>query len=159
MKQLTLFFKDDGSIPNSRFPVIVTRKMVSFRGMNTAEAEAALKKRSLKTGWNLEWLWKVYKRSHYHSTTHAALIGFQGSATLRLGGHRFGRLMKVSKGDTIVIPAGVAHQAMERTRDFLVFGFYPVGSKPWDLLFCRKKERVIALPNLALHKEPPVFQL
>ena len=84
---------------------------------------------------------------------------FQGSAILRLGGHRLGKLVEVNQGDAIVIPAGVAHQAVERTKDFLVFGFYPVGAKPWDLLFCRKKERKMALMNLALLVEPPNFRL
>ena len=101
----------------------------------------------------------MYKRPHYHSTTHEALVVYSGSATLRLGGHRLGKLAQVSFGDIIVIPAGVAHQAMERTKDFQVFGLYPVGAKPWDLLFCRKKERAIALPNLAQLGEPPDFTL
>ncbi|MEK7664446.1 MAG: cupin domain-containing protein [Patescibacteria group bacterium] len=153
------FFKDDGFIPNSRFPVLVNRKVVSFRGMDASEAEAMVKEYGLKTGWKQEWLWKVYKRPHYHSTTHEALVVYSGSATLRLGGHRLGKLAQVSFGDIIVIPAGVAHQAMERTKDFQVFGLYPVGAKPWDLLFCRKKERAIALPNLAQLGEPPDFTL
>lgn len=159
MKKLKLFFKDDGFIPNSPFPVIVTWKMALFHVATATEAEVALKKRALEIGWNLEWLWKVYKRPHYHSTTHEALVVFRGSATLRLGGHRLGKIVKVIQGDAIVIPAGVAHQAMERTKDFLVFGFYPVGAKPWDLLFCRKKEREIALPNLVSLREPPSFVL
>src|SRR3989338_776083 len=123
MKKLTLFFKDDGFIPNSHFPVILTRKMINLRGIDAVEAEVVLRGHVLKTGWNLEWLWKVYKRPHYHSTTHEALVVFQGSATLQLGGHRLEKLVKVSQGDTIVIPAGVAHQAIERTKDFQVFGF------------------------------------
>lgn len=154
-----LLFEDDGFIPNSRFPVILNRKMVSFHGNDAVAAEAILKERALKIGWNLEWLWKVYKRPHYHSTTHEALVVFQGLATLRLGGHRLGKLVKVSQGDAIVIPAGVAHQAMERTKDFQVFGFYPMGAKPWDLLFCRKKERPIALTNLAFLEKPTNFEL
>lgn len=154
------FFKDDGFIPNSRHPVIINRRAISFLGMDAKEAEAMLKEDCpFKTGWKLEWLWKVYKRPHYHSTTHEALVVFSGSATLRLGGHRVGKLVKVSQGDTIVIPAGVAHQAMERSKDFQVFGFYPTGAKPWDLLFCRKKEREAALPNIAKLGQPPAFVL
>lgn len=152
------FFKDDGFIPNSRFPVILSHTIGGFRGMDAKEAEARLKEGALKIGWNLEWLWKVYKRPHYHSTTHEALVVFSGRAILRLGGHRLGQLVKVSQADTILIPAGVAHQAVEKTKDFQVFGFYPVGAKPWDMVYCRKKERAIALPNLALHKEPPSFE-
>lgn len=154
-----LFFKDDGFIPNSPFPVVISRKAISFGDTDASEAEALLTERGLKTGWKLEWLWKVYKRPHYHSTTHEALVVYRGSATLRLGGHRLGKLVKVKEGDTIVIPAGVAHQAMERSKDFLVFGLYPVGAKPWDLLFCRKKERGISLPNLALLEKPLDFVL
>ncbi len=127
--------------------------------MKADEAMADLKRRGLETGWNLEWLWKVYKRPHYHSTTHEALVVYRGFATLRLGGHRLGTLVEVGQGDAILIPAGVAHQAVERTENFQVFGFYPVGAKPWDMLFCRKKERAVALPNLALLKEPPAFLL
>lgn len=159
MKKVMFSFQDDGFIPNSHFPVIVTRKMVTFLAAGPVEAEVVIKNRALEIGWNLEWLWRVYKRPHYHSTTHEALVVFQGSATLRLGGHRLGKLVEVNRGDAIVIPAGVAHQAMERTKDFLVFGFYPVSAKPWDMLFCRKKERAIALSNLASHKEPPSFEL
>jgi uncharacterized protein YjlB len=159
-KEMTkLFFQDDGFIPNSKFPVLINRKAINFLSMDASEAEAMLKERGLKTKWKLEWLWKVYKRPHYHSTTHEALVVFQGSATLRLGGHRLGKLVKVKEGDAIVIPAGVAHQAMERSNDFLVFGFYPVRSKPWDLLFCRKKERAISLPNLTRLGKPPDFVL
>lgn len=151
------FFEDDGFIPNSRFPVLVHRSVLSFESMDASKAEATLKKRI--QGWNVEWLWRVYKRPHYHSTTHEALVVYRGGATLRLGGHRLGKLVKVSKGDAIVIPAGVAHQSTRRTQDFLVFGLYPVGAKPWDLLFCRKRERAISLPNLALLHEPPDFTL
>lgn len=154
-----LFFKDDGFIPNSSFPVIVNRKMVMFLGCGPVEAKVVIKIRALEIGWNFEWLWPVFKRPHYHSTTHEALVVFQGSATLRLGGHRLGKLVKVKPGDAIVIPAGVAHQAVKRTENFQVFGFYPVGARPWDMIYCRKKERAIALPNLASHKEPPDFVL
>ena len=153
------FYKHDGFIPNSRFPVLLGKKVISFRGMDTTEAEAMLKERALKTGWNQDWLWKVFKRPHYHSTTHEALVIFSGSATLRLGGHRVGRLVKVSRGDTIVIPAGVAHQNMGGTEDFWVFGCYPVGAEKYDMRWCRKWEREIALPNLVRLVEPPDFVL
>ena len=153
------FLRDDGFIPNSNFPVLLNREVVSFHGMDASKAEVKLKEIGLKTGWRLEWLWRVYKRPHYHSTTHEALVIYSGDATLRLGGHRLGKLVNVYSGDSIVIPAGVAHQAMERSDDFQVFGLYPVGAKPWDMLYCKKKEREIALPNLALLGKPPEFKV
>ena len=158
---LKLFFKDDGFIPNSRFPVLVHRGAIRLHGSSVPLAQALLGERALRTGkgWKLEWLWKVYKRPHYHSTTHEALVVWSGSATLQLGGHRVGKLVKVGKGDAILITAGVAHRAVERTEDFQVFGLYPFGAKPWDMLFCRKRERTKAIANLALLGEPPNFYL
>lgn len=154
-----LFFKDDGFIPNSRFPVILNRKRFDFGDSGADIVEVFLRGAASVTRWRLEWLWRVYKRPHYHSTTHEMLAVFQGSATLRLGGHRVGKVVKVNKRDIIVIPAGVAHQALESTKDFLVFGFYPIGARKWDMLFCRKKERAIALPNIAELGPPPEFNL
>lgn len=148
-----LFFNDDGFIPNSHFPVSISRNTFIFHVANESEAEKCIKEHVVE--WKIEWLWKVYRRPHYHSTTHEALVVYRGSTTLRIGGHRLGKLIKVNQGDTIVIPGGVAHQNMGGTKDFLVFGLYPVGAKPWDLLFCRKKDREVALPNLALLGQPP----
>ena len=153
------FFEDDGFIPNSRFPVILNRKAISFRDMNVEEAEAMLKERALKTGWHWDWGWIVYKRPHYHSEVHEALVVFSGTATLRIGGHRVGRLVEASQGDTIVIPAGVAHQALERSKDFWVFGHYPIGAPKYDMKYCRKWERQISLPNIAKLGDPPAFNL
>ena len=153
------FFEDDGFIPNSRFPVLLIYRAIDFRRMHLVESEAMLKACARETDWNLEWLWTVYKGPHYHSTTHEALVVCRGTATLCLGGHRLGNLVCVRRGDAIVIPAGVAHQAVKRSRNFLVFGLYPIGAEPYDMRYCRKKERSIALSNLILLGEPPEFKL
>ena len=44
-----LFFQDDGFIPNSRFPVVLNWKTISFRGMSALEAEALLKEQASET--------------------------------------------------------------------------------------------------------------
>src|SRR5690606_3404988 len=109
------------------------------------------------SAWQVKWLYPVYKTGHYHSTTHEALVVQGGSARLELGGPRIGETQKVERGDVIIIPAGVGHRALSRSSDFRVFGCYPVGSPPWDMLRGRKKEREQALVNIAKLGAPPPF--
>ena len=56
-----------------------------------------------------------------------------------VGGHA----QSLSKGDVIVIPAGVAHQNISASDDFGVVGAYPDG-REWDLLRGRSGERPVS---------------
>lgn len=150
-------FPDDGYFPNSVHPVTLRYRVISFRRLGEKEAQAKLEKRASARGWHVEWLDRIYKRPHYHSTTHEALVVFRGSALVRLGGSQRGDDMMVESGSVIVIPAGVGHQALSHSDDFLVFGCYPIGSKQWDVLKGRKNERVEALANIAQLAPPPKF--
>ncbi len=152
-----LVFKDDGFIPNSPFPVIVKRKAIDF-GLDSMEvASGKLEERATQKGWVIAWNWKVYKRPHYHSTTHEALVVNRGAALLRVGGHRVGEYVLVMPGDAIILPAGVAHQVVWISDTFQVFGLYPKGSKKWDMRYGKKKERTSALANIRNLSAPPTF--
>lgn len=84
----------------------------------------------------------MYRRPHFHSTTHEALGVFQGSARVRFGAADADldaeKLVDavdvdVKAGDAILIPAGVAHGCIEEKGGFKMVGAYPVGAKQWDL--------------------------
>ena len=94
----------------------------------------------------------MYKQSHYHSTTHECLGIISGAATLRFGvsdeeDTSAGKELSVQPGDMLVIPAGVAHRAVEHTPDFLMVGSYPNGAKQWDMCYSKTPvEPGIGLP-------------
>ena len=81
----TFFFKPNGRVPNSRFPVLLHRGVIKpSAGQDMADAVEETFRRN-------DWLnnWRelgVYDYYHYHSTSHEVLGMARGTITLRLGG-------------------------------------------------------------------------
>ena len=72
----------------------------------------------------------MYRESHYHSTTHECLGIFRGHAKLRFGVSNDDNpddaiVLDVKSGDVIVVPAGVAHCALNESGEFCMVGAYP----------------------------------
>jgi uncharacterized protein YjlB len=125
-----VFFKDDGSVPNSKLPLLVYRQAFSS---DTRDLPNKIEEQLTGNSWIASWRASVFPFHHYHSTTHEALGVYRGSATLRLGGDS-GKNFPASAGDVIVIPA--------------VVGAYP-GGRRWDLLSGLPGERPQADRNIA----------
>ncbi len=145
----TYYFKDDGNIPNSQFPLLVYKNVFSHRGQKGGDW---LEQRFAENGWTNTWRWGVYPFHHYHSTSHEVLGCFSGEAVLQLGGES-GKKMKVQAGDIIVIPAGVGHKCITHSSDFTVLGAYPFDLSP-DLMKGEKGERPAADSRIAKLKLP-----
>ncbi|KAJ5741010.1 hypothetical protein N7493_000882 [Penicillium malachiteum] len=82
-------------------------------------------------GWDTQWVttYGHYQRSHYHSTTHEAMVVVSGPGKIRWGTADFGGdpqehtygdssedgalYYDVNPGDIFVIPAGVAHKSYD----------------------------------------------
>lgn len=123
----TLFFKDDGTIPNSRYPLLLYRR--AFSAM-ADEGAAWLEKHFAANNWTNSWRNGVYAFHHYHSTSHEVLGVYNGSALLHLGGEH-GQKVKVEAGDIIVIPAGVGHKNLG-SDNLGIVGAYEDG-RNWDV--------------------------
>lgn len=146
---MTFNFKDDGSIPNSKYPLVIYQNAFAPRGTKGA---SWLEERFASNGWGNSWRWGVYDFHHYHSNTHEVLGVFSGNALLHMGGEK-GEKLKVAAGDIIVIPAGVGHKNLEHSRDFTVVGAYPHKLSP-DLMHGNKEERPTADKNIGRVKMP-----
>src|SRR5580658_7584073 len=122
----TLFFADDGIVPNNP-----TLPLVLYRGALGAEGDLAARCEKMfeANGWPGAWRNGIYGHHHYHSTAHEVLGIARGSARVRLGGEN-GATVELQTGDVVVIPAGVAHKREGATSDLLVIGSYPNGQHP-----------------------------
>lgn len=137
------YFRDDGKIPNSKYPLLLYKN--AFNQRNTAGADW-LEKCFAEQGWTNSWRNGIYPFHHYHSTSHEVLGIYSGSALLHLGGEA-GKKIKVEAGDIIVIPAGVGHKNLG-SEGLGVVGAYPDG-RSWDVNRGDPGERPQADKNIA----------
>ena len=139
-----IFFQDDGTIPNSNYPLLLYRNAFSETGSAGA---SWLEKRFSANNWTNSWRNGVFPYHHYHSISHEVLGIYSGSALLHLGGEK-GQKVRVQAGDIIVIPAGVGHKRLEASTDFGVVGAYPDG-QDYDVLRGEPGDRPGADKNIA----------
>jgi uncharacterized protein YjlB len=150
-----ILFADDGTIPNSRYAVLLYRKAVDLDDRDPA---SSMEERFAANHWTDSWRNGIYPFHHYHSTSHEVLGIYGGSATVRIGGEH-GQDFIVEAGDVIVIPAGVGHKNLGASRNFGVVGAYPNG-RQCDLLRGRSGERPQADRNIAaipIPNEDPLY--
>lgn len=122
---LAFTFEDDGTIPNSRLPLLVYR--------DAAPADAAgIEQMFAANHWPPAWRDGVHPFHHFHSTAHEALGVARGEASVLFGGPG-GKVLTVRAGDVVVIPAGVAHCNQGQSADLLIVGAYPDNAPNPDL--------------------------
>src|SRR3979490_1839564 len=78
-------FKDDGTIPNSRYPVLLYHNVTEIKGSDPASQVQQL---FAVNNWTNSWRNGIYTYHHYHSTSHEVLGVYRGSVTVRLGGEQ-----------------------------------------------------------------------
>lgn len=137
-------FDGDGVFPNSRLPLLIYPAAIAPQEASPEAMEALF----ARNGWPPAWRYTVYPFHHYHSNAHEVLGIADGHAHVMLGGPK-GREFDVTAGDVIVIPAGVVHQQLSKSADFLVVGGYPAGNVSRDLLRGEPGERPKADRNIA----------
>jgi uncharacterized protein YjlB len=120
---------ENGWVPNNRrLPVILWRAAIDPPARECAARFEALFEQN---GWSPQWRDSVFDYHHFHSTAHEALGVASGDAELILGGPH-GRVIAVSAGDALLLPAGTGHCLLTAGRRFQVVGAYPPGQQ-WDI--------------------------
>jgi uncharacterized protein YjlB len=142
----TYCFAGDGRFPNSPLPLLVYRRALD-------PSADIMERHFAKHGWTNAWRDGIYRFHHFHSIAHEVLGIAAGEAQVMFGGPA-GRILAVSAGDIVVIPAGVAHCNHHQSRDFLVVGAYPDGGgwdvkrgDPHEYESCRHAIGAVALPR------------
>ena len=137
-------FADDGRIPNNPgLPLLLYPGALTVAGDDPA---GRFEDRFRRNGWRGCWRNGIFAFPHYHSTAHEVLGIAAGEAKVRFGGEA-GIVTTVEAGDVVAIPAGVGHQNLGSSRDFLVVGAYPAG-QTWDLCRGVSGERPGVLRNI-----------
>lgn len=136
--------QDDGTFPNNGLlPLLIYQKALQIPAEKASETVISLFEIN---DWVNAWVDGVYDYHHYHSTAHEVLGVLKGSARIQFGGPN-GVSQLVEQGDVVIIPAGVAHNALDLYDDFSCVGAYPSG-QDYDILQGKAGEREKALENL-----------
>lgn len=124
MKTETLLLKPDLNVPNNpALPLVLYREAFQLPAEG---AEQAIIAQFARHGWTDAWVNGIYGYHHYHATAHEVLGIARGFAEVRFGGPS-GRLVRVERGDAVLIPAGVGHCRVAASDDLSVVGAYPEG--------------------------------
>lgn len=126
---------------NSPFPNNGRLPLVAYKGAHHLPPEE-IESLIQRNDWGGSWRWGLYPYHHYHSTAHEALCVYSGSARIQFGGPD-GPILKVTRGDVVIIPAGLAHKNTGCSLNFRVVGCYPPGQRP-DMQYGKPNERPAA---------------
>ena len=149
--------KRNKNFPNSALPVLIYQKVLNLPDQKSKAAEI-IQKIFARNKWTNSWRNSIYDFHHYHSITHECMGIGEGTATVILGGPG-GKRVKLSKGDVIILPAGVAHKCLKFSQHFLCAGAYP-GGKDYDIKTGTDIEYAQAMENIkkiSVPENDPVF--
>jgi uncharacterized protein YjlB len=152
---LLFMVSDDGTLPNSKLPVLIYKNVLQGPPELLPAAFEILFERN---DWRNSWKAGIFTYHHYHSITHEVLGVCQGHTVLQLGGEKGIKLI-IEQGDVIVIPAGVAHKNALQQDQIVCIGAYPDG-KSYDINYGKAGERPETDKNIKkvpLPDTDPVF--
>ena len=138
------FLSDNGTFPNSTFPVLLYRGVLTIPGIFPA---GHMKRLFLSNNWYNAWKAGIFTFDHYHSNTHEVMGVIKGETTILLGGYG-GLVISLVKGDVLIIPAGVAHKNLGKENDIACIGAYPDG-RMYDMNYGEPEERPAADRNIS----------
>ena len=153
---ITLQLEQNGNFPNNpKLPVLLYKNIFVFGDGNPA---STIEKELTKNNWGGSWRNGIYNFHHYHSTAHEALGIYNGWANVQLGGPE-SKIVRIEKGDLVILPVGTAHKRIDSGDGFAVVGAYPDG-QTWDMNYGKVEELENAKKNISKVKLPskdPVF--
>lgn len=149
----TLLLQRNGWVPNNpRLPVLIYIKAIAVEDGDPA---ALIEEIFNANGWPPQWRDGVYDYHHYHTQGHEVLGIASGCARVMLGGPE-GRILEISAGDVLLLPAGTGHCNLGCSDDFLVVGAYPPGQHADICREAPSPEQLRNIQQLPFPKQDPV---
>jgi uncharacterized protein YjlB len=128
--------KRNGFFPNNaHLPVLLYKQALQLPGEKPEETVQQIFE---ENNWGNTWVNGIYSYHHYHSNTHEVIGIISGQCSVILGGEH-GTVYELTKGDVLIIPAGIAHKSIYTSDDFICVGGYP-GGKDYDINYGRADE-------------------
>lgn len=152
----TFLLPPNGEIPNNRrLPVVLYRKLLNkFLPKKAEHFERVFR----ANGWRGTWHDSIYPYCHFHSNAHEVLGIARGTVAVELGGAG-GRVLRLTAGDLVLLPAGVGHRRVRGSPNLIVVGAYPAGQQKYNICTslseCRDAKKRIA--TVALPEHDPFF--
>jgi uncharacterized protein YjlB len=151
MSNTSLYFVDDGDIPNHpRWPLIVYSGVFDAKTLD--DSVTAFDDLFAQNNWTVGFRNGIYPFVHCHSNAHEALGVARGRATVKFGGEA-GRALHIQAGDALLLPAGTGHQLLTGSADLLVIGAYPDGPNR-DLMREGEREKGLIRSRIASVPKP-----
>ncbi|HZZ13124.1 MAG TPA: cupin domain-containing protein [Paraburkholderia sp.] len=113
---------------NARLPVVIYRHALAPESGDLAAAFEILFENN---AWPPQWRDGIFDYHHFHATAHEVLGVVAGSAEVIVGGPG-GKVVTISAGDAMLLPAGTGHCLQSFARHFQVVAGYPAGQQ-WDI--------------------------
>ena len=152
----TLQLQGNDNFPNNpELPVLLYKNVFDF---NENDPASTIEKILRENNWGGSWRNGIYSFHHYHSTAHEALGVYGGWADVQLGGPE-SDIVRIEKGDLVILPVGTSHKKIDSGDGFAVVGAYPDG-QTWDMNYGKPEELEKARANIFKVKLPskdPVF--
>ncbi|KAH8883206.1 hypothetical protein GQ53DRAFT_830900 [Thozetella sp. PMI_491] len=135
------FVGDTPYVPGSELPVVVYRGALKHC-QNEEEIRIYLESNG---GWVRGGAWNAWFKSHYHPNVHECYGVATGSSELSIGrgpldDHSAEQLIRLNKGDVMIIPAGVSHCSSTATEDYRFIVFFPKEDPKWISVWCQTDE-------------------
>ncbi|MXV52742.1 hypothetical protein GS399_17350 [Pedobacter sp. HMF7647] len=148
--------EEDENFPNNKSMPLLVYKGALF--LHPDDNDDTVKQIFAENNWTNAWTDGIYDYHHYHSITHEVLGVVCGTADVQFGGPN-GKCIVLTRGDVVIIPAGVAHKKLSGTDDFSCVGAYPHGAQ-YDMNYGNDAERPQADENISKVHTPeldPVY--
>lgn len=137
-------------------PLLIYTSAFPPSTITASQIESHLKSTGVVTP---QWRYTMFSQSHFHSTSHEVLGISSGRAQLCFGHEDNPERVEVevSKGDVVVVPAGVGHRLLkDLDGGFEMVGSYPKGCN-WDMCYGGEEGVEERIKTLEWFDKDPVY--